>query len=80
MPVRKEKIMKKIDAKGLICPQPIMKMVAAMKSGKDKELEIVVDNETAKENVMRTALGKGWETVSITTEKELFTIQIKQDD
>ncbi len=70
--------MKTVDAKGLACPQPIMKMVSEMKNKKNKELEIIVDNATAKENVIRTAQGKNWRIIEISTQDELFSIKIKQ--
>ena len=35
--------MKKIDARGLSCPEPVIRAKNAMESG-DKEYEILVDN------------------------------------
>ena len=69
--------MKKIDARGLACPQPIMKMVAAMKN-EDNELKITVDNETAKENIIRTARGKSWEILEIKSKNDEYSISIKK--
>ena len=42
--------MKKVDARGLSCPEPVIRAKNAMESG-DKEYEILVDNVVAKENV-----------------------------
>ena len=44
--------MKKVDARGLSCPEPVIRAKNAMESG-DKEYEILVDNVVAKENVSR---------------------------
>ncbi|WP_300409252.1 sulfurtransferase TusA family protein [Lagierella sp.] len=44
--------MKNIDARGLSCPEPVIKTQNAVKSG-DKSLEIVVDTNIAKENIVR---------------------------
>ena len=46
--------MKKVDARGLSCPEPVIRAKNAMESG-DKEYEILVDNVVAKENVSRFA-------------------------
>lgn len=44
--------MKKIDARGLSCPQPVVLVQNAIKSG-SKNLEVLVDLEVAKENILR---------------------------
>lgn len=49
-----------IDARGLSCPQPVLMTLEAMASGTQKELNILVDNEASKENVVRAAENKGW--------------------
>ena len=42
----------KIDARGLSCPQPVVLTQRAIKNGK-ADFQVIVDNETAKENVIR---------------------------
>ncbi len=50
-----------VDARGLSCPGPVMETVAAMSTaGAGDELEILVDNATARDNVERTARLRGW--------------------
>ena len=44
---------KSIDAKGLACPQPVILCRKAMAEAGLDEIEIVVDNEAARENVLR---------------------------
>ena len=51
--------MKKVDARGLSCPEPVIRAKNAMESG-DKEYEILVDNVVAKENVSRFATHQGY--------------------
>ena len=68
--------MKEIDAKGYTCPQPIMMMVNAIK--KEKQIEIIVDNETAKENILRTAKDRGWKVLSIKETDDNFCIKIER--
>ncbi len=42
-----------IDARGLACPQPVILCRRAIAEGRAQEIEIVVDNEPARENVLR---------------------------
>jgi len=44
----------KIDARGLSCPQPVVLTSKAIQGGAD-DLEVLVDNEVSKENVLRIA-------------------------
>lgn len=51
--------MKKVDARGLSCPEPVIMTKKALAS-KDRSYEILVDNVTAKENVTRFATHQGY--------------------
>jgi tRNA 2-thiouridine synthesizing protein A len=44
----------KIDARGLSCPQPVVLTSKAIQGGAD-DLEVMVDNEVSRENVLRIA-------------------------
>lgn len=59
--------MKKIDARGLSCPEPVIMTKKAL-SSKDSHYEILVDNITAKENVTRFASHQGYQ-VAVTRQK-----------
>ena len=50
--------MKKIDARGLSCPEPVIMTKNAMAS-REAAYEVLVDNVTAKENVSRFAVHQG---------------------
>lgn len=50
---------KRIDARGLSCPQPVVLTDQAIAAG-NTNLEILVDNEVARENVMRLAAKRGF--------------------
>ena len=50
---------KVIDTCGLSCPQPVLMVHEAARSG-DKALDVLVDNEASLENVTRAAEKKGW--------------------
>jgi selenium metabolism protein YedF len=63
-----------IDARGLACPQPV---VLAKNKMKDcTEIEILVDNETAVENIKRLASSSGW-TYDNIAENDFFKITLK---
>ena len=44
---------KSIDAKGLACPQPVIMSRKMMAAGNLDEIEVMVDNDAARENVVR---------------------------
>ena len=49
-----------IDARGLSCPQPVILTLNRMKGIEKGRIEVLVDTDTARENVMRAATSKGW--------------------
>ena len=51
--------MKRLDARGLSCPEPVIMIRQAMMS-KENQYEMIVDNPTSKENVMRYAEHQGY--------------------
>ena len=51
--------MKTIDARGLSCPEPVILTRQAMMSG-EAAYEVIVDNNTSKENVTRYAQHQGY--------------------
>jgi tRNA 2-thiouridine synthesizing protein A len=67
-----------VDARGLSCPQPVLMTINAIKSGGSDEIIIVVDNETAKENVCRAATGRGWTIADIRDEPDGCGITINK--
>jgi TusA-related sulfurtransferase len=52
---------KRIDARGLSCPQPVVLVDRAVHEG-NTDLEILVDNEVSRENVLRMAARRGLKT------------------
>ena len=48
-----------VDARGLSCPQPIMMTKKAIDEG-NEEIEVLVDDAVAKENVTRLAESSGF--------------------
>lgn len=51
--------MKKIDCRGLNCPEPVLKTKDVLAREPDNKIQVLVDNETARENVLRFAKSQG---------------------
>lgn len=69
---------KVVDARGLSCPQPVMMAIAEMKKSTGGELEVLVDTDTAKENVSRAAQSNGWTVIKIKETGGEYSIRIKK--
>ena len=54
-----------VDARGLLCPEPVVLTQRAVKDGA-KQVTVLVDAEAAKENVTRFAISRGY-SVSVET-------------
>ena len=55
--------MKNIDARGLACPEPVLLTKRAL-SNNETELEVMVDTQTAAQNVTRYASNQGFKVTS----------------
>jgi TusA-related sulfurtransferase len=62
-----------IDTRGMSCPQPVLMSKNAIKSN-PASVEILVDNNTAKENVRRFLVSSGYK-VDITESGEDFILK-----
>lgn len=68
--------MKKIDTCGLSCPQPVL-MTKNFLSANPEGGSILVDNQTARENVVRMCQSLGYN-VSVEVEEDGFIIKAKK--
>ncbi len=66
----------KVDARGLSCPQPVLLTLSKLKSMGSGEIEVLVDNETSKENVSRAATAQGWTVSQIKEDDDTFVVSI----
>ena len=65
-----------IDARGLACPMPVLKVQQAIQKNNPDTLEVMVDNNTAVQNVTRFANNNGY-TVSVKElEDEEFSLNL----
>lgn len=67
-----------VDARGLSCPQPVLLTLDEIKKGSDKEIIVLVDTDTSKENVSRAAASQGCTVVDVTPDGEGYRITIKR--
>ena len=68
--------MKQVDARGLLCPEPVVCTQRAIKDG-EKELTVLVDAEAAKENVIRFAVSRGY-SVSVSGAGGEYSLALKK--
>lgn len=66
-----------VDARGLSCPQPVMMTINQIKKIKKGGLVIIVDTDTAKENVSRAVESQGWEVTDVQPENEGYRITVR---
>jgi tRNA 2-thiouridine synthesizing protein A len=69
---------KTLDARGLSCPQPVLMALKEMKAGETSEMIILVDTDTARENVFRAATSQGWVVADIGEDRGGFKITVKK--
>jgi len=63
-----------VDARGLLCPEPVVLTQRAIKDGK-ATLRVFVDAVAAKENVTRFAASRGY-SVSVSEEDGEYTLAL----
>jgi TusA-related sulfurtransferase len=51
----------------------------AIKNGKDKELVVLVDTDTSKENVMRAAASQGYRVEAVAPEADGYRLAIAKE-
>jgi len=67
-------LMKKIDARGLECPKPVIKTKNGLE--KNKELEVIVDNNVAAQNVKKLAIKMGAKVALVKESDDLYKLII----
>ena len=68
-----------VDARGLSCPQPVLMTLDGIKKGATKELVVLVDTDTSRENVSRAALSQGWQVRAVDPEGTGYRITIAKE-
>ncbi len=71
--------MELLDCRGLACPQPVMRSRDALTAGTNA-LEVLVDNEPARENVRRFLEGRGFAVATSQEGNECWRITATADE
>lgn len=53
-----------VDARGYLCPMPVVMVQKALEAEHPVTLEVLVDNETAVENIKRFAAHSGYQSAT----------------
>jgi len=69
----RSKIKMEVDARGLSCPIPVIHTEKTIKSNPEKEISVLLDDETAKENVSRLAVKRGYK-VDVKKERDGYRL------
>ena len=68
-----------VDARGLSCPQPVLITLEKIKELEKGEVEILVDTDTSKENVLRAVKTQKWEVKDLFQEGTGYRIVIVKE-
>lgn len=71
--------MQELDCKGLACPSPVLKTKELVDSG-THDLSVLVDNEAAKENVLRFLINQGFDVTIKASSGEFTVTGVKQGE
>ena len=63
-----------VDARGLLCPEPVVRTQRAVKDGVSA-VTVLVDAEAARENVTRFAVSRGY-AVAVSTSGKDYTLSL----
>ena len=69
-----------VDARGLSCPQPVIMTIKEIQKVKKGNIAILVNTETAQENVVRAAKLQGWDIVDTVSTDGDYKIVIRRED
>ena len=68
-----------VDARGLSCPQPVIMTLDEIKKGSEKEIIVLVDTDTSKENVTRAAESQNCRVNEVSPEGEGYRITLTKE-
>jgi TusA-related sulfurtransferase len=66
-----------VDTRGLSCPQPVVVTLNRMNQTGTGTIEVLVDSATARDNIVRMASSRGWQTEVNEKEDEFLLILTK---
>jgi len=69
-----------VDARGFSCPQPVLMTLDEIKKAEHREILILVDTDTSKENVSRAATSQGWQVKEVLEEGGGYRVTISKEE
>jgi selenium metabolism protein YedF len=66
-----------LDARGLACPEPVVRTKKALEEGGFESLNVIVDNVAARENVLRFASYSGCAVSGVDEKDGVFTLHLE---
>jgi len=67
-----------VDARGLMCPEPVLLTRRELQRLKKGRVRVIVDAAAARDNVTRLAQHEGWR-VSVTEEGDTWLLILEKD-
>jgi len=67
-----------IDARGLSCPQPVILTLNRLKEMDKGQIDVLVDTDTSRENVVRAATSKGWQVKDVQPDGEGYRVILEK--
>lgn len=67
----------RVDARGLSCPQPVVVTLNRMNQTGTGTIEVLVDSPTARDNIVRLASSRGWQSEVKEKDDEFLLILTK---
>ena len=67
-----------VDARGYLCPMPVVMVQKALEAEHPDTLEVLVDNETAVENIKRFAAHSGYQATAV-EDGEDYRLTLKKE-
>lgn len=68
-----------IDVRGLSCPEPVLRTLETLKNLDKGEIEVWVDTNTSKENIIRAVTSIKCEILEIKEEENIYKILVKKE-
>jgi selenium metabolism protein YedF len=69
-----------VDARGLLCPQPVIKTKEALEQSRGEPLQVIISNRESRDNVMRFLVHSGVEIDRVEEKSGEFYVLIKKSE
>ena len=67
-----------VDCRGLSCPRPVLETKKVLDEFQGEDIDVILDNETACENVSLFAAGRNWLVNNIIREGEVIRLSLRR--